>query len=174
MKTKMLMVVMVWLFAACRVQADVIWDSGYHEIKTGDAYVEIWLHNDATAEMSDGSVMQLGAVDSSRFNMHGGSMYRLLVRDDSVVNIYGGDLTYLVIYGNENGVVNLHAYDVVYHPSDDSASGWIDGKYIANDQYFKIDRFPETYFLEHVNIVPEPGTLLLMGFGAFLFGRKRY
>jgi hypothetical protein len=88
---------MMVLCVVCPVRADTVWDSGHHEILDGETYNEIWLLNDATADMLGGDVFQLGTLDTSRFNMFGGTMDILMVRYDSIVNIYGGTLSLLNI-----------------------------------------------------------------------------
>ncbi len=149
--------------------ADTDWTSGHHEIYDGDSYGEIWMYNYATADMWGGDVLQLGALDSSEFSMFGGTMNYLLVRHNSVINIYGGDLDYMVIY-NENGLVDLHAYDVVYHPTG-GGEGYMDGKYFLNDDYFSFD--VDEVDLSHINVVPEPTTFLFLGLGTLLLRKKR-
>ena len=46
------------------------WTSGHHEITQGQTYLEIWLSNDAVADMWGGNVDHLGSLDTSRFNIH--------------------------------------------------------------------------------------------------------
>ncbi|MHC4546432.1 MAG: PEP-CTERM sorting domain-containing protein [Planctomycetota bacterium] len=145
-----------------------MWLSGYHEIIDGDIYTEIWMYNNATADMFGGDVFQLGALDFSIFDMYGGTMDRLLVRNSSLINIHGGDLDHLVIY-DENGLVNLYAYDVAYHPTG-GGEGWMDGKYLINDQYFTFDVHEAD--ISHINIVPEPTTLLFLALGILGIRRR--
>lgn len=152
------------------LQADTVWTSGYHEIKDGDIYTEIWMYNDATADMFGGDVFQLGTLDTSRFSMFAGTMDRLMVRYNSIVNIYGGTLSRLIIYPDEYGLVNLYAYDAVYHPTGGS-DGWMEGKYLSNDQQFTFNIAERE--TSHINIVPEPTTILLLGLGSLLFRKKR-
>ncbi len=111
----------------------------------------------------------------------------LMVRGNSVVNIQSGELNQLAIYTSgyykyyddntyeyiyDNGLVNLHAYDVDYHPIGET-DGWIEGKYIANDQYFVFDGISPTSYTSHINVVPEPSTLLLLSTGGLLVRRRR-
>jgi hypothetical protein len=155
-------------------QADTEWYSGHHEIVDGNVYGEIWMYNDCTADMCGGEVFQLGALDSSRFNMFGGTMDILLGRYDSIVNIHGGDLNSAGLA--EKAVMNLYAHDVVYHPTDggdDWSTGWLEGKYCANDEYFVFEF--STHDDSYLNVIPEPATLLLFGLGGLFLkrGRKR-
>lgn len=172
-RKKILTILAVVVFlGVCPVKADTVWETGHHEIFDGDVYGEIWMLNDSTADMLGGDVFQLGALDASRFNMFAGMMDILMVRYDSVVNIYGGTLGSLNVYPDENGLVNLYAYDVVYHPTGGGGYDypWMGGRYLSNDQNFAFMLAPSA--LSHINIVPEPATILLLGIGSLLFRKK--
>lgn len=182
--TLIMVIILSGTFAA---NADTEWYSGHHEINDGDVYGEIWMHNDATADMWGGDVFQLGTLDSSELSMYSGTMDYLLVRGNSIVNIHSGDLNRLIVYTSgyykyheddgtyeyiyDNGLVNLYAYDVLYHATN--GNGWIDGKYIANDQYFVFEDISPTVYTSHINIVPEPTTFLLLGSGGILLRKRR-
>jgi hypothetical protein len=164
--------VAVLMFGISPAWADTEWNSGHHDIWDGDIYAEIWMRNDATADMWGGNVYELGALDSSIFSMYGGTMDIFLVRHNSIVNIYGGDLSRLMVYGNENGMVNLYAKDIVYHTTGGYwNNGWIEGSYL-NDIHFDFD-IPSIEVASHINIIPEPTTILLLGIGSILLRKRR-
>ncbi len=162
-------ILIIIIFGINFIWADIIWTSGYHEISDINTYNEIWTYNHVTVNMLGGKVTQLGTFDTSRFNMFGGEMNYLLVHHNSIVNIYGGSLSHLIIY-DENGLVNLSAYNVIYHFATDKRDGRISGNYFSNDQYFTFDIHKND--ISHVNIIPEPTTILLFGFTGFLLKRK--
>jgi len=162
--------ILVILAGAYPVRADTVWDSGYHEIFEDDVYGEIWMYNDATADMFGGDVFKLEAFDTTAFDMLGGQMTDLRVHDNGIANLHTGDLNRLGI--TENGLLNLYAYDVAHHATGGYYDrGWIEGKYIINDLYFKFDFVqPDTF--SHINIIPEQATIFLLGLGGS-FARKR-
>jgi len=99
-------------------------------------------------------------------------MNYLMGRYDSIVNIHSGNLSSVGLA--ENAAMNLYAYDVVYHPTDggdDWSTGWLEGKYNNNDQYF-IFEF-STHDASHLNIIPEPATLLLLASGGLLLRKRK-
>ena len=74
--------------------------------------------------------------------------------------------------GNES-LAYLYAYDVTYHPTGGLAGeGWIEGIYISSDTPFSFS-FYTTASYSHINIVPEPSTLLLFGLGFVALRRKK-
>ncbi|MHA2404325.1 MAG: PEP-CTERM sorting domain-containing protein [Candidatus Kariarchaeaceae archaeon] len=169
MKTKIL-TILIMLFGACQVQADTVWESGHHEINDGDLYGEIWMHNDATADMWGGDVFKLEMFDTSVFDMIGGAMDLLGMRNDSVTYIRGGELGALGAI--DDSIANLYAYDVIHHLTGGHFDcGWVEGKYYLDGTSFNFDLWSQNTY-QHINIVPEPATFLLFGFGVFLL-RKR-
>jgi hypothetical protein len=133
--------------AACPVQADTVWESGHHEINDGDLYGEIWMHNDCTLDILGGDI------------------------EACIVNIYGGNLED-DLAATDNSIINLYAYDVEITQS----GGWWDdgqvtGKYYSNDEPFNFDLWGQNTY-QHINIVPEPMTLLFLASG-FMGIRRR-
>jgi len=162
----------VFFLGVLPAKADTVWDYGHHEINIGDMYGEIWMHNDATADMFGGYVQQLGTLDSSEFDMFGGTIYRMLIRYDSSVNIHGGTISSLIIYEDENGVINLYAHDVTYYPTGGPVYNlsWIDGYYNQGNIYFSYDISGSD--MSNINVVPEPTTILLLGLGGLILRKK--
>jgi hypothetical protein len=167
MKTKIITIMAAALLAVISpAQADTVWLSGHHEILYGDVYAEIYMYNDSTADMFGGDVYKLETFDVTVFDMLGGVMDILDVHDDSTINIYGGILD--TIGAADNSLVSLYAYDVTYHPTGGYYDrGWVEGKYLADDLTFTFDLIHMDSF-SHINVVPEPSTILLLGFGTLL------
>jgi len=171
MRAKIAIIVVAFLIGAYPTQADIVWTSGRHVILDGDNYFEIWMYNDATAAMLGGEVGKLEAFDTTYFNMLDGEMSRLYVHDDSIANIFGGELYTLA--ATHNSLLYIYAYDVTYDQIGGGyGHGWLEGKYYSDDSTFGFSLlFQDTY--SHINIVPEPATLVLISLGGFLLRKKR-
>ena len=111
------------------------------------------VRNFGTLNMTGGTVDHLGAIDSGIINLYGGIISdRLISSDSSVVNIYGYDL----LKTNTGG-----KYDY------GQVSGfWADGTSFTID----LNGF-ETY--SHINLIPEPYSLILLGLGGLILRRRR-
>jgi hypothetical protein len=106
-----------------------------------------------TLNVTGGTAEYLGAIDSSTVNLYGGLVIdSLWVGDFAHGNIYGYDLVKTSFGGR-------YGYGQVYGFWTDSTAFTID----LNGS--------ETY--SHINLIPEPSSLLLIAFGSLLLKRKR-
>jgi len=125
MKTKItLMLVLFLAMTSAQTQADQTWDSGHHVFSEGhEGY--IYMYNDATADITGGSVNEFFMYDNtsadisggyigvllgqntSEVNVRNGSDISLLRPNDfSVANVYGGEISRLFVLGNS--ITNIH------------------------------------------------------------------
>jgi hypothetical protein len=161
----------LFLCVVCVLKADtyiedVHWTEGHHEIYAEDSYNEIWMHNDCTLDIFGGDIYRLAAYDTTVTNWYNGSMDTLWARENSVVNIYGGQLG--DIGAAEQSIINLYAYDTVL----DNTAYILSGRYYSNNNFFTID-VHNTEVYAHINIVPEPVTLLFLGFGGLVIRKRK-
>ena len=174
MKTKVIKTILAILIlcGGYPVQADVVWTEGYHEINTGDIIHEhVSIYNDVHLNIYGGGCGYLETFNTTITNWYNGEINYLLTNDNSIVNIYGGELD-IGLGASNNSQINLYAYDVVYHPTGGHWDvGWLEGKYLLTDRYFDFDLWgQETY--SHIDIVPEPATLFLLGLGGLLLRKS--
>lgn len=164
-------IALILLCTLSAVNADTIWTEGYHEINDGDVYFEIYIYNDVTLDVLGGDIYKLETFDTTLTEWYAGEMDRLYVHDNSTANIFGGTL--YTLEATQNSVVNIHAYDVIYDPLGGGyGEGWLEGTYYSDNSEFGFSLFSQDTYL-HVNIIPEPSTILLLGLGGLLL-RKRY
>jgi len=119
-----------------------------------------------------GSVFSLSARGQSGVvNMAGGITEYLRAGESGIINLYGGVVTNCLDTW-DSATVNIYGYGFNYDPS---AGGWDGGQltgFWLDDSSFAIDLYdPDTY--EHINLVPEPCSLILLAFGSLAMIRKR-
>ncbi len=146
-------------------------NSSTANISGGDVRsVFTWDH--ATTNLYDGgAVFSLGAGISGTINMMGGTTEYLHAGGSCTFNLYGGAVTDS-LNAWDFATVNIYGYGFDYDPSAGNYNGgqltglWFD------DTTFTIDLYdPVTY--DHINLVPEPSSLILFALGALLLRRKK-
>jgi hypothetical protein len=112
------------------------------------------------------------ARDISIVNIYGGEIPHVLHASDSAtLNLYGGTITVISgLSAFESSTVNIYGYGFELTGSGSSRylSGfWLDGTPF-NDIWL---RGLETY--DHVNLIPEPATVLLFALGGLMLRRTK-
>ena len=188
---RMIMIFLIVVSAACQLQATIdkdFYSSG--EINDGDSWNNVNIFGDDTIVNMYGGYVHVGIThDESTFNIYGGLIEdQLSLGHTSVVNAYGGILNTILVeqdstlnlFGTDydgqshvlwstGGSINLYSNDAVYLPGGgEHGENVFEGMYLDGVSFSWVV-YPDTY--SHVTIVPEPATLLLLGFGG-LFVRK--
>jgi hypothetical protein len=141
------------------------------------AYFELF--DSSTLNVYDGDIdIFFGAFDSTTVNVYGGSFMSFRAAGNSITNIYGGEIGYP--WGFDvmpSAAVNIYGYEFVYDPhwfwaEDDLIWGtrWVsrltgigfDGTPI------EIIDIPDPAMTPNINLIPEPGTILLLALGGLL------
>jgi hypothetical protein len=125
----------------------------------------LWAWDSATATLSGtGEVVSLSARGHSGIaNMYGGSAVAVDALQSGAVNIHGGFVSDYI--SAPDGTINIFGYDLFKTEIGGAYGyGFVTGHWQSGTP-FAIDLLsPETY--SHVNLVPEPSTILLLATGA--------
>ncbi|MGD0077846.1 MAG: PEP-CTERM sorting domain-containing protein [Sedimentisphaerales bacterium] len=109
------------------------------------------------------------AFNTVKLNILGGTINHISARNDGVLNIYSGDISN--VWSQDNAVINVFGKELRKWPTGGAFGyGFVYGYY--NDWssfYFSLES-TESY--SHVNLIPEPATILLLVAGS-LFLRKK-
>ncbi len=157
---------------------------------TGGSINGLNAHELSTANVSGGSHGTLEAWDSAtvkvfpgatlfRLNgsgygtgyMTGGTTEYVGAGDSSVINLYGGVISDWLAAGGSS-TINIYGYSFAYDPMGGTRDGGQLTGFWLDDTPFTID-FYGTQTYSHINLIPEPSTLLLLGLGAVFLRRKR-
>jgi hypothetical protein len=151
----------------------------FSKLNVIDGYAYATLSMDSSAvNIIGGEVMYPHSHNSSTTTVSGGECYRITAHDSSTLNLTGGDITYLS--GYDSSIINVYGTNLLFTINTGGGKyGEISGNW-ANGTAFYILLYnaPEiegadTY--SHINLVtiPEPATLLLLGFGGVILRRKK-
>ena len=171
MKTKIItLVAAIILVGTCLAKADLVFSSGHNTYDDSYGYnFEVWVENDAILDVLGGEIGKLETINFATANLYSSDIDWLWTRDSSVVNIYGDNINWLAAYDDSS--INLYAYDVTYHPTGGGDYGnneWIEGIYYSDASSFSFWLYNDEAY-SHINIVPEPSSLILLGLGSLLW-----
>jgi hypothetical protein len=135
---------------------------------------EVGVINDAILDVRGGSIsVYLVSTDFAKVNVFDGDIDELWTRGNSVAKIYGGLIN--LLKSEDSSLVYLYAYDVMYHPAGGGIFGdrpFIEGTYYENDTPFSF-LLAGTVVYPHIQVVPEPATIFLLGLGGLLLRSRK-
>jgi len=170
---------------------DQIWTYHLSTLNITGGQAQVWAQDHSVINISDGTISNsayaylnstinysgsafghnLGAFDSGKVYMTGGTIENIGSSDLGIVNLYGGTISDS-LFASGSAVINMFGYDLVKSYSGGNYdNGWVSG-FWSDDIAFNIDLYgSETY--SHINLIPEPFTIWLLGLGCLRFMRKR-
>jgi hypothetical protein len=149
---------------------------------------------EASLNISGGQFTDVGAEQNSKLGISGGTFEHVLVWENVMAEIFGGTIQEFLasdssttdIFGGEivgflcadgSSVVNIYGYGFAYDPYGGGQNGgqltgfWLDNTGFVID-FMDCSPTSSTYY-DHVYLVPEPTTLLLLGLGGLMLRRRR-
>jgi len=172
------------------VSGPITYNKSVFNMYNGIVQDQLTCRDNSMAYIYGGMLGDVKIIDSAVLNTYNGDISYLSCWQNSIVNIYGGNLssirvvdfaTTLNLYSVDycgttqsleanGGVINISAGNVQYLPlGGENGGGLLEGEYLSSGNSFIWDLYEGTY--QHINIVPEPATILLLFFGG-LFLRK--
>ena len=117
------------------------------------------------------------ARGSSMTNIYDGIVCTMGIYDSSKANIYGGQIGDQFGFEiDESAVANIYGYDFNYDPQARlQPQGWV-SRLTGRGLYgtpISIWGIPDPYSSPNINLIPEPGTFVLLGLGALGLLRRR-
>lgn len=182
------MLALVSILCVCNVQAQIVWDGGYHEFSEGYE-AEIGMINGAIADITGGEIGQLlcydtssvrlyesgyvdfmKAIDSSSVTIYGGSVNILAAKAISDTSVYGGSLN--IIEALDASTIDLFVQTYQWNPTGGQfQDGLLTGTWMGSGDSFSIELLgPET--IEHILFVPEPSSAILFVIGSLILGHS--
>jgi len=124
-----------------------------------------------TVNFGNSETKILRAWSFGTINMTGGVTEFLSAGDSATVNLYGGLVTDSLSVGNLS-IGNIFGHDLFISSGGGSyGHGYVSGFWDSGLPFNICFLGPETY--AHVNLIPEPNSLILLSFGGLLLRRKR-
>ena len=113
--------------------------------------------------------MEVQALNTAIINITGGAIEDLTVSNSGIINIYAGDI--LDALARDNAIINIFGHELVKWSSGGAfGCGFVQGYY--NDNYFFNFSFRGSETYSHVNLIPEPTTILLLVAGGIFLRKK--
>jgi hypothetical protein len=140
---------------------------------SGGDVLSLWAFDSATARLSGtATCFNIGARGSfGVLNMSGGSTEYLGTIESGTLNLYGGVVTDS-LGAWDTATINIFGYDLLLTSSGGSYGyGQVSGFWLDHTPFTINLNGEETY--THINLIPEPASLLLLGLGAAFLRRKR-
>jgi hypothetical protein len=133
-------------------------------------YIQAW--DNATVIFFDSyDVTALVAEDFANIFIIGGNIGNIHTYQSGMISVYGGFISGCII-AHDFSDINIYGYNLnKTHSGGIYGYGQVSG-FLMDDTYICVDLYnPEAY--SHINLIPEPASLLLLSLGGLLLRKKK-
>ena len=183
--SKIISFVMFFLFSSMPQYSfanTVVWDvNGIYEIGSGKEWwniTNLTTHNNVIVKMYEGGgVSYFWMYDNSEFTMYEGSVNYLYLNDNATASYFAGAGPFNIdINSVSTAQVKLYAEFDHFEPydpyNDPLGPGNVYGYWLSNDMSFNINLVGQGAF-SHIQFIPEPATLFLLGLGGMILRKRK-
>ena len=110
MKTQIFILLAVVSILVCNVRADLIWDSGHHELTEG-SHTFVEMYDQATANIIGGWIAELLMYDETSVIVEGGEIMSLVFGGQTIAKVYDGADVRL-LRPNDNAIATVYGGSV--------------------------------------------------------------
>jgi len=149
----------------------VAWESGTLNVSGGYVYTLDAMGQSTVSFSGLANGVSFGVEDSATLNVTGGSTIGIWAYNSGTLNLRGGVVSDLVV-GRDQSIINVHGFGLGKTDTGGIYGyGQIYGAWWDETPFTISLGTAETY--SHVNLVPEPGSIILLVFGSFLLRQRR-
>jgi len=144
-----------------------------HDISLGGWSSGIIENTDPITAPGVGGVWRMSVSAYSELTINGGEFYEIVCDDESILNLHGGQiLGSLTVAEDPTAWIHIYGYGFNNDPFGGSplTGFWADGTPFSINL---IDDTIPTYDQIVFHIIPEPGTMLLLGLGGLLLRKRK-
>ena len=100
----------ILVMVCCTVRADLVWDSGHHELTEG-SHTFVEMYNEATANILGGWIAELLMYDETSVIVEGGEIMSLVFGGQTIAKVYDGADVRL-LRPNDNAIATVYGGSV--------------------------------------------------------------
>lgn len=177
LQTIIAMILTLAILPSNLIAVPVEWYDGNYEIRNDNEWyhiIELHTYNFVTVKMFEAtSVNSFSMYGNSEFTRYDGSVAFLYLYDNTAASFLGGsDPMELYIDPASTAVVKLYADFDKFEQWSPYGEGYLYGNWLSNGDPFSIKLVGNGAY-SHIQFIPEPATLVLIGLGGLAAFRRR-